>query len=454
MNLAERGTPPGAGTVRPFEFPDVHERALAGGMELRVARLPRLPVVTAVIVMPVGEGELDDSRAGLALLAGESLDGGTRGRSAGELALALESIGATLQLSVGWDATTASLSCLAERLPEALALLAEVVREPGHPASEVERTRDQLLARIRQRSMDPGALAGDWTARLLYADGVPYGRPLGGTVASVSALGAPEASEFARSWYRPAGAAVVLAGDVDPNEGAALVERSFAGWSGRPPARAAALDTPRQRRRTLHLVHRPGAVQSEVRVGHPGVPRGHEDHYALVIANTVLGGAFTSRLNLSLRERHGFTYGVRSRFSMRRGAGPFLVSTAVESDVTAGAVREVLAELEAFAAHGPSEEEVEAARDYVAGVFPLSMETTGQVAGRIAELLVYDLPADYHARYRDRIRAVDTEQARAAAARHVRAREATVVVVGDAERVREPLEALAAGPLEVHGSEP
>jgi predicted Zn-dependent peptidase len=159
---------------------------------------------------------------------------------------------------------------------------------------------------------------------------------------------------------------------------------------------------------------------------------------------------FTSRLNMNLRETRGFTYGVRSGFAFRRGPGPFSVRTAVDADVTAEAVAEAVGEVTRFVEAGPTQAEVEAARDYVAGVFPLRLETTGQVAGRVAELVVHGLPDDAWTRYRDEIRAVDVASASAAFARHVRPAALTVVVVGDAELVRAPLEALELGPVEVH----
>jgi predicted Zn-dependent peptidase len=211
---------------------------------------------------------------------------------------------------------------------------------------------------------------------------------------------------------------------------------------------------PRFEGATVHVIDRPGAVQSEIRVGHPGATMKDPDHFALTVMNTILGGAFTSRLNLNLRERHGFTYGVRSRFAFRRSAGPFTVSTAVGTEVTAPAVREILSELRVMAEDGPTDAEVEAARDYIAGIFPLRVETSAQVAARVAELLVYDLPDDYHATYRDRIRAVTRDAATAAARRHLHPERATVVVAGAADAVTPALEALAIGPVTVHPARP
>jgi zinc protease len=426
---------------------------LSNGLELRIARVSRLPLVSTVLVLPTAESALDEERAGLAVLSASALDGGTELRSASELADALESIGAALDTNAGWDATTVSLTCLPDRLPRALELLGEVVRDSTFPESEVSRARDQRLARIRQRAMDPGGMANDHAARLFYAEGAPYGRPVAGTLASVSAFDRDAVLEFARSSYRPGGAGIVMAGDLDERNVTALLETHLAGWVGNAGPRRSVDTTPRFERRTIQIVHRPGAVQSEVRVGHPGVPRRHSDYFPLIVANTVLGGAFTSRLNLSLRERHGYTYGVRSSFAFRRGAGPFAISTSVGNDVTAAAVKEILVETEAFVRDGPTDAEVDSARDYIAGVFPLRMETTAQLASHLAESFVFDLPDDHQARFRDHVRAVSTAAARTAVAEHIRPLAATVVVVGDAEVIRGPLEALELGPLQVHALE-
>lgn len=452
MNLdaLDRGRPPSPGAVRAFDFPPVESVRLGTGLDVRVARMTRLPLVAVNLVFVGGETPMQASRAGLAALTGETLDGGTAHRTGAEFARALEGIGARLGTSTGWDATTVSLSCLADRLPEALGLLSELVRHASFPDAEVERNRNQRLARIRQRRMDPSSFASDEATRLIYAEGVPYGRPLIGTEASLTAVDREAVEGFAAGHYRPAGTGLIVVGDVDPGEVARLVADHFGDWSGAAPAPPEVRGDPRDRRRTVHVVHREGSVQSEIRIGHPGVPKGTSDHFPLVVANAVLGGAFTSRLNLNLREEHGYTYGVRSRFSFRRGAGPFTVSTAVGTEVTADAVREVLAELTAMAERGPTEDETRAARDYVAGVFPLRLETAGQVASRLAELVVFDLPDDWHGRYRERVRAVDREAAADAVQRHVRPREAQIIVVADAGAVTAPLEDLSLGPVVVH----
>lgn len=447
MTAQDRSRPPEGGAMRDFSFPAVDRRALATGLDLRVARMSRLPVVSTVLFVRAGEAELEEARSGLAVLTGSALEGGTRRRSGTALADALERIGARLGVATGWEGTSMSLSCLAERLEEGLAFLAEAVLEPDFPQTEVERVRGQQLAGIRQRLMDPASLASDQAARRIFADDVPYGRRLQGTEAGVGALGREALRGFAEARYRPGGGALVVVGDVDADEMEALAARRFGAWAGAPPAADGFAVEPRTRERCIWVVDRPGSVQSEIRVGHVGVARSDPDAFALTVLNTLLGGAFTSRLNLNLRERNGFTYGVRSHFVMRRRPGSFEVHTAVETDVTAPAVREMVSELEGLVAGGPTEEEVEASRDYIAGVFPLRLESVGQVASLITEQVVYGLSDDYHATYRERIRGVTPEAAWEAARRHVRPREAQITVVGDAATITPALEALGLGPV-------
>lgn len=449
MTPLDRTAPPEPGAIRAFEFPDVDRRALANGVDLRVARVASLPVVSANLFFRAGEAALAEASAGLAVLAGDALEGGTKRRSGTALAEALERIGARASVSTGWEGTSVSLSCLAERLEEGLALLTEMVLEPDFPEDEVARARDQQLAGIRQALKDPASLASLEAARRTFAPGIPYARPQGGTLASVAPLGRGHLLGFAEGYFRPGRGGLILVGDVDADEMEALAVQRLGGWCGEAPIPDAFAVEPAERRRRVWVVDRPGSVQSEIRVSHVGVERAHPDVFALSVMNTLLGGAFTSRLNLNLRERNGFTYGVRSRFSLRHRPGPFQVQTSVGTEVTAPAVREILSELEGLVARGPTTEEVEAARDYIAGVFPLRLETVGQVAGRITEQVVYGLEDDYHATYRDRIRAVTLDAVWEAARRHIRPDEAQVVVVGDATSVVPALEGLAVGPVEV-----
>ena len=449
MSAFDRSQPPGSGSIRNFDFPDVERRALSNGLDLRVCKLSRLPVVSTNLFFEAGEGRLDESRAGLAVLTGDALEGGTRKRGGTELAEALERMGARLGVSTGWEGTSVSMSCLADRLEQALGLLAEAVLEPAFPEEEVDRAREQQLAAIRQRAMDPSALASMEASRRYFVAGIPYARPQSGTEESIDPVSRDLLSAFADASYRPVGGGLIVAGDLDPDEFEVMANDRLGAWTGAPPADEGFRVDPATRERRVWLVHREGSVQSEIRIGHVGTHRATPDYFPLSVANMLLGGTFTSRLNLNLREENGFTYGVRSRFGFRSRSGPFSVATSVGTDVTAPAVREIVRELENLVEGGPTDEEVAASRDYAAGVFGLQLETAGQIASRITQLVVYGLPDDYYHAYRDHLRAVTTEQVAAAVRAHIRPNEVQVVVVGDADEVEAPLDELGLGPVEV-----
>jgi zinc protease len=385
----------------------------------------------------------------LGVLTGDALEGGTKRRSGTELAEALERIGARLNVSVGWEGTSLGLSCLADRLPEALALLAETLLEPAFPDDEVQRALEQHLAGIRQRAKDPAALASDAAAARYFASTVPYARPVDGVADTFAGVTRKELIGYADASYRPQGGGLIVVGDVDAGEVEAMARERLGSWTGAPAPVADFAVEPATRERRVWIVDRPGSVQSEIRVGHVGVARDTPDYFGLAVSNMVLGGMFTSRLNLNLRERHGFTYGVRSRFAYRSQPGFFQVSTSVGNEVTGPAVREILTEIEAMADTGPTDDEVAAARDYAAGVFGLHLETASDVATRVSQLVVYGLRDDYYRDYRDAVRSVSREHAAEAAKRHVRPAESQIVLVGDASQIAAPLEALELGPVEV-----
>lgn len=452
MSVVNRSRPPESGRLRSFDFPDVERRRLPNGLDVRVGLMNRLPVVSVNLFMRGGEAALARERAGLAVLTAEAVEGGTKRRSGSDLADALEGIGARMSASGGWEGTNVGLSCLAERLPDALAILSEAVLEPGFPEGEVERAREQQLASIRQRAMDPSALASDSALARYFAETVPYARSVDGTTESIERLSRGDVRGYADANYRPGRGGLVVVGDVEPAEVEAMATEHLSDWADDPATTALFEVEPLTVERRVWVVDRPGSVQSQIRVGHVGPARSTPDYYALSIANMVLGGMFTSRLNINLRERHGFTYGVRSRFMFRSRPGHFQVSTAVASEVTAPAIVEVMKELARMAEAGPTDDEVSAARDYAAGIFGLQLETAGQVASRISQLVIYELADDHYDRYRDDVRAVTTDAAAEAAARHIRPQEAQIVVVGDAESIARPLEALELGPVEIVGA--
>lgn len=444
-----RTQPPGPGPLRPGRFPDVHRHQLSNGVPVLIAPVHHFPVVTLGTLVEAGALREPPERAGLADLASDLLESGAGGRTAEEVAEQLEMLGLRADTSVSWDTAYAGLTGLRGVVGPASDILADLVRHPTFPAEEVERLRAQQLAGILQRRALPSGLANEFAARYIFADAAPFSRPLGGTPDSVAALTRDDVRAFHARHYVAGGAAVLIVGDVREDEALKLAEERFGTWGGAGPVAAPAAVEPRTRAPEVVIVHRPGAVQSEIRIGHVGLARSTPDYFAVLVMNGILGGVFSSRLNLNLRERHGYTYGASSGFAMRRLAGPFVAAAAVQTEVTAAAVAETLREMRGMREALVTEAELRDVRNYIAGAFPLRLQTTDGIAGRLAELVVHDLPADYFDHYRERILAVSAEDVSRAAGTHLRPHEAVVLVVGDADAVREPLEQLGHGPVTV-----
>jgi zinc protease len=450
---AERSRAPEPGPVRSFEFPRVERSALESGLAVLSAQSGTLPLVTVRAVLDAGATAERRGEEGLAWLTAQALDGGTAARSGEALAWQLERLGAQLSTSATWDAAHVFFSTRSDRLGEALDLLAEIVRRPAFPEREIERLRGEQLADMLQRRSDPRALGDDAAARYIFAEEQTYGRTVLGLEAVVGHLTADAARAFHDRHYRPGRAAIVVVGAVDAGTVRREVARAFSGWTGEGATTDAPGTTARHDRTTVHIVDRPSAVQSELRIGHVGVPRHHDDYYPLLVMNAIIGGAFTSRLNLNLREKHGFTYGVRSAFAFRRAAGPFVIQTAVASDVTARAVEETLYELRRLCTDGVTDEEVRSASDYLAGTLPLEMQTTQQLAARVAELHTFDLPADYFESFGNRLRAVTADDVMHAARKHLQLDRLAVVCVGNADAIENDLVALGIGDVIRHDAE-
>lgn len=443
----DRSRPPAPGPPAPLKLPAIQKLALSNGIPVLFVELHKVPLVQVIVVVRAGAAADPQGKPGLANLTAEMLDRGAGGRSALELSDAVDHLGAEISAAAGWDETNIGLSVPSERLGEALAILADVVRRPAFPREELERVRRELLTELLQWRDEPQAIARVAFARAVYGDHL-YGRVTEGSERSVRAASREDLERFHRSFFEPANTAIVVAGDVAPAALQRLLEDAFGSWSGtgqRPPAVAAARQV---RGRSVWLVDVPDAPQSEIRIGRVGPPRSTPDFFPLVVANTLLGGSFTSRLNQNLREQHGYTYGAGSAFDFRLSTGPFLAAAAVQTDKTAAALNEFFKELEGIQ-RPVGEEELSRARNYLALRYPAGFETTGQLAGKLDQKVVYDLPDDYFASYMERIEKVTAADVARVTAQYMDPRSAVVVVVGDRKKIQAGIEALRLGPLRV-----
>ena len=434
----DRANPPPPAALRSFDFPAVESAELPTGMRLRVAPIHRLPVVTLTVLLPFGGSSEPSDLAGITSFTAALLEGGAGDRNAEQIAEDLESIGADLDVGVSWDATHVGITALASHFEQALEILTTLIREPTFPADEFERLRRERLAEVLQRRSEPRSLASLATAHALYDPASPYSRPLIGHQHTLGGLTRQDVLAFHAEHYRPSGATLIAAGDLELSRLQELAERCFGDWAGLREPRTIPTAAPRTDAPKITIVDRPDAAQAELRVGHVGVDRATPDFFPLTVMNAILGGSFSSRLNLNLRERHGYTYGAHSGFSMRRQPGPFVISAAVQTETVAAALREILHEVDRLQVGGPTDEEMEAARNYIAGVFPLRLQSTTGVVSRLAEVAVYDLPPDYLQTYRSQILAVSAEDVTRVARDYIRPESLKTVIVGSAAAV-EPL---------------
>lgn len=441
---------PVPGQPRPYEFPYTARVTLPNGLLVIVTPMAGRALVAASLTLRAGAVDEPDATGGATVLAARALTEGSEVRDAVELTEAAERLGASIHAEAGWDATSAGLDVPATRLAPALELLAEVVLRPAFPAAEVDRLRDERLTDLLQAKADPRRRADEVYVSSIYAPSSPYHRPAGGTAETVGALRDSDVRAIHDRTYRPDRAALVVAGDVDPDEVVRIVDQLFGDWAGTTSDQRVAIDDSSAiRERFVRVVHRPGAVQTEIRIGHRGLARRHPDFHAVSVMSAILGGLFNSRLNMNLREAKGYTYGASAGFDMRLGRGPFTARAAVNTEATVPAVHEFLVELGRIREDEVTDAELRAARDYLVGVFPLRFETPGPVAGSLAGLFVQGLPDDELARYRGAIEAVTADDVRRVARDHIQPEAAAIVLVGDHDAFGAALATAGIAPVDV-----
>jgi zinc protease len=387
---------------------------------------------------------------GLAQMTTRALAEGTRDMNALQLAERLETLGTTLDTGADWDSAIVQLTSLASRVEDAFAVLAEVLRYPAFPDDELDRLRAERQADLAQLRAEPRGLADVFFSRLLYDIGSRFARLAGGDEQSILSISRDRITSYHASYYRPNATALMVVGDIAVEDAVRHATKYFGDWSGTAPEVTEPLDVPRYREPRVHIIDKSDAPQSELRVGHVAVPRLHDDYFPLVVMNAILGGLFSSRLNLNLREVHAYTYGAHSAFDWRRAASPFEISTAVETAVTADALKEIQIEFARMRNEPVTDAELSLATDYLVGVFPIRFETTAEVAGGLANVEIFRLPTNYFDNYRERVRAVTAADVLRVAQQHLDPSRLQVVVVGDASVIREPLAELGLGPVTVY----
>jgi zinc protease len=422
---------PSVGSPRPWTFPAFERRTVAGGRVI-TCHLPGRPLAVTSLVVDAGASAEPSGREGVAELVARALSEGTAARDAYRFAVAGERLGATWRASTDWDSLRCGFEVPVGELGAATELLAEAVRESAFDDDTLTRIRDERIDEISLELSQPTTRASEAFAAEVFADVSRYHRSDGGDVASLEATSHDDIRSYRAQRLDPSSTTLIVVGDLERVDVEALGRTIFDGWANHDVAAPAPDVTPRQSGRRVVVVDRPGSVQSTLYIGHDGPRRKIDDYVAMTTMSLVLGGMFSSRLNLKIREEKGYSYGARSGFDTRKHGGVFVAHSAVQSDVTIPALADMVAEIERMHAGGVEPAELEQARAYRAGVFPINFAGALAVAGGLGDLVVNDFADDHFDRLRADVLEVRKEELDESAARRLRPDDLVTVVVGDA----------------------
>ncbi len=442
----DRSRLPPPGPESPFVFPEIRRRTLANGLGVCTIEHYAVPIVTLLVLLPVGSAADPAGSPGLAAVTADLLDEGAGELDALALHDALGRTGAQFDTDIGPDATVLTVNVLERHVERGAALLAAMLIRPRLEPPDFERVRELRLNRLIQLREMPTVLAERAFTRLLYRDH-PYGHLSIGSEESLRAMVPDDVAAFHARFYVPSNATVITAGAGTHDQLAALVEQTFGAWPARDGGTAAALDgMPAVPAERLALLDRPGAAQSELRIGHVAEARSTPDYHALVTLNLVLGGQFASRINMKLREERGYTYGARTGFEFRRGRGPFALQASVQSDATADAIQLAFTEMRDIRGDRPvTRAELELGRAALTRGYPRSFETADQLCRAAAQLALYALPDDYFTTFVPRVLALDEADLTRAARACIDPDRLVTVIVGDRDTVGPTLGRLELG---------
>jgi len=446
----DRSKPPQNGPAPELRLPPIQKRQLSNGLPVWIVEMHKVPVAQVNLLIKSGSADDPPRRFGLSSMTAAMLEQGAGARTALQIADAVDFLGADLTATSGVDSSVLRLHVPVARLDEALPIMADVALRPTFPNDELDRLRQQRLTSILQARDDPPTIAAAAFSRVLYGTTHRYGTMTVGSAEVIKTFTPADLKTFYTSAYRPDNATILVVGDVTPERVLPRLEGAFGSWKAPAEKRAASTLPPVQQpaARQIYLVDKPGAPQSQIRIGGIGVARATPDYFPLQVLNTVLGGSFTSRLNNNLREVHGYAYGAGSGFDMRASAGPFAASAGVQTDKTAEALTEFFNELNGILKPVPADE-LARAKNYVSLRFPGTFETTGDLSRRLEDMVVFQLADDYFSKYVTNIQAVTVADVERVAQKYILPQRVAVVVVGDRKTIEPAIRALNLAPIKI-----
>lgn len=429
-----------APSVAPVELPAWEESRLENGMRLIVAKRGTLPLASVELLIEAGGADDPAGKAGLASFMSGLLRRGTEGRSADEIVGAIEFVGGSLDAASGPDASTVNASVTSENLALAMELVADVALRPSFPKGEFDTHKRRVLAELAQELDDPAAVADRHTLRTLLPGGHPYAEPTAGTRKTVATFTRGDLKKFHDTHFTPARSTLIVVGDVDPKEVVQLAGKFFGGWKAKEVKERQPPAPPNPQKNQILVIHKDQATQVQVRVvGLSFREKTSPEFFPATIANGAFGGGFTSRLVDEIRVNRGLSYNANSRFLQLRDAGFFLFKSFTRNDTVGELLTVALGEAKKAREKGFSEQEIDRAKSYLAGLYPLRLETNDQIAGAFAEKILYGLPEDWVSTYRQNLVAVKLDEANRAAREFFFAKPFGLVLVGDEEAIAKGL---------------
>ena len=430
---------PAAGAATSFHFPRSATKTLPNGLRVFVVSDHREPAIAARLVI-LSAGSLNDpaNTPGVAAMTANLLTQGTEKRSEQDIAQAIDFVGGALSASADKDDTTVSVNVVKKDVELGMDLMSDVVLHPAFKQEELDRQVQQLLSNLQLQYSDPNYLASAVFNRVVFK-GSKYGLPSEGTPESAKKFSRDLITKFHDDTFVPNQSLLAFAGDISPDEAFTLAEKYFGGWAQKQVGAVTAAAPEKPSGIHIWLVDKADAVQTQIRVGRPGIRRDDPDYIPLVVTNRIFGGGYDSRLNTEVRVNRGLTYGASSAFSSMKYAGAFRANTFTRTEATVEATKLVVDLIGKMSTGEVTPEELNFAKDYLAGVYPIQSETAGEVVNRVLTVAEYGLPEDYNDTYPDRIRAVDTAAVKQMSSRYMNAKDLDIVLAGNVGQFRDEL---------------
>ena len=447
---AQTVKPPEPGPLRPYAFPAVEQFTLPNGLKVIVVEKHTIPVVEGRLILDAGAMREPAAKNGLAALTGSLLSEGTGTMSGADIARAMDALGAQYFTTANFSAAIADVVALKNVFPQALSLAAKTVMAPSFPTSEVGRVKNQTLAAYQQSHARTAGLAADAFVRAVFDSTAPFSRPASGVPATITALTRDDIVNWHKSMYSPSAATLLIVGDISRAEAQNVAQQAYGSWAGSPASRTAVANPIRPSSGTrIILVDRPGSVQSSIIVGQAGFLATDPEYLNMVALNHVLGGGFSSRINMNLREKHGYTYGAFSNLDLRPGGGAFRITSDVRTSSTDSALVESVNEYKRIASETVPATELQGMVNNLVSSFPNAVQNVQGLTGRIQQLIIWGLPLDFYTTYRERLAALTPDNIRSVATSKLTPNNLIVVVAGDLAKIEAPIKARNLGAVEV-----